>query len=249
MNGAEFFRMIVVTAVGFLGITALLGVMRRRVGWDAAEQAGMWLSLEVGIAAVIFSLLPYPLFYSVIDEMSAWRFGSLLMVGYFGWFMIRVGLNVRQFGARFPLMMWLLLVLSGIFSTMEFINAIWWSSIAPYSWGTLWLLALAGIQLIAFVCYDRTPQPKIFSTPAPRPAAPPAQHRVRGDQRADYSNLPPNDHTDYHAQSHRGAINSYRYRDERQVNAYRRSLADSTVRITPVIDRQQRPTFNRNPRP
>jgi hypothetical protein len=47
MNGAEFFRMIVVTAVGILGITALLGVMRRRVGWDAAEQAGMWLSLEV----------------------------------------------------------------------------------------------------------------------------------------------------------------------------------------------------------
>jgi hypothetical protein len=247
MNGAEFFRMIVVTAVGILGITALLGVMRRRVGWDAAEQAGMWLSLEVGIAAVIFSLLPYPLLYSVTDEMSAWRFGSLMMVAYFGWFMIRVGLNVRQFGARFPVMMWLLLVLSGIFSTMEFINAIWWSSIAPYTWGTLWLLALAGIQLIAFVCYDRTPQPKTYPAPRPVSAPTPVQHGVRGNQRTDYSNLPPNHHADDHTQSHRGANHSYRYRDERQVNAYRRALADSTVRVTP-IGQQQSPA-NRNPRP
>jgi hypothetical protein len=154
--------------------------------------------------------------------------------------MIRTGLNLRLFGANYPMVMGLLLVLSGIFSTMEFVNAIWWSSLAGYTWGVLWLLALTGVQLIAFVCYDVfSPPIAEYQTLAPADAARSSAYGVRRDS----GTGDPNSKTDYHTNDYRtgnlGTGDSYRYRDERQVNAYRRSLSDSTVRLSPTSPQRQ----------
>jgi hypothetical protein len=237
MNGAEFFRMIIMTGMGFLGVTALLGIMRKRMMWDAAERAGMWLSLEVGVAAVLFALLPYPLTYTGADELFAWRFGSLTLVMYLAWHMIRIGLNHQRFGAQYPWLMIGLLAFSAMFALMEFINAIWWGSLAGYTWGVLWLLALTGVQLIAFVCYDRQPEPQIAAA---------------------YRNLameePPDEtravHVHYHAEmtrpttvpearSMRHPSGGYRYRNDQQMDAYHRSVAEATSRLTPLHSKRR----------
>lgn len=246
MSGSEFFRMIAVTGMGLLGLTALMGIMRKRTAWDAAERAEMWLSLEVGLAVVLFALLPYPLTYIGSDEAFAWRFGSLVLVAYLIWHMIRIGLNQHRYGAQYPVVMGLLLVLSGIFSTMEFVNAVWWGSLAGYTCGVLWLLALTGIQLIAFVCYDR--QTQIHLQVHPQAAVvyyPPAAHDriggLRGDHRTGDSNRPPDAHAHDYSASHRATADHYRYRDDRQIDAYRRSITDSTVRSRPAVIEQQRP--------
>jgi hypothetical protein len=231
MNGAEFFRIIVPTAMGFIGLTALLGVLRRGKSTDAAERAGLWLSLELGLMTTIFALLPFPLFYSfdtaTTSELFVWRLGSLLLVVYLALHLFVVNDNRRRFRAQYPQLMQLLLVLSGIFLTMEFVNAIWWGSLAAYTWGVLWLLALSGIQLIAFVCYDR--QTMVFSSfTAYR--EPVAGQRVRGSERASDSNRPPVVNADYNGSSNRLSRDPYRYTDDGAVYSYRRSVSDATVR-------------------
>ncbi|HEX2622756.1 MAG TPA: hypothetical protein VHL11_21505 [Phototrophicaceae bacterium] len=266
MSGTEFFRLIVPTAMGLMGVTALMGVFRKRSGlWDAAEQAGLWLSLELGLVAVLFALLPYPLSYSFgitpETETAIWRLGSLLLVLYLIFHMFLVNEKRRRFRAQYPLVMRFLLVLSGIFLTMEFVNAIWWGSLGGYTWGVLWLVALCGIQLIAFVCYDRqTTLQNQFSTlsafvgtpvgtstgtyaavpvsaTAPASAAPgsvsnnSAGERVRGGERPGDPNRAPNRFPDHHAKGNRLNRNSYRYTDDGAVYSYRGSNSDATVRV------------------
>jgi hypothetical protein len=231
MNGTEFFKIIVPTAMGFIGLTALLGIFRRGKSLDAAERAGLWLSLELGLMTTIFALLPFPLFYSfdtaTASELFVWRLGSLLLVVYLTLHLFVVNDNRRRFRAQYPEMMRLLLVLSGIFLTMEFVNAIWWGSMAGYTWGVLWLLALSGIQLIAFVCYDR--QTTLLSGFSAY-RQPVVDQRVRGVERAGDSNRPPVANANDHGSGNRLNRDPYRYTDDNAVYSYRRSVSDATVR-------------------
>lgn len=233
MNGTEFFKMIVPTSMGFIGLTALLGVFRRGKSLDVAERAGLWLALELGLMTTIFALLPFPLFYSLdtmtASELLVWRLGSLLLVVYLALHLFAVNENRRRFRAQYPQMMRLLLVLSGIFLTMEFVNAIWWGSLAGYTWGVLWLLALSGIQLIAFVCYDR--QTMAFSRVSALPYRQPAvDQRVRGSERAGDSNRPPVVNAHDYGSGNRLNRDAYRYSDDNAVYSYRRSVSDATIR-------------------
>lgn len=259
MNGTEFFRLVVAAAMGLLGITAVVGVLRRWMQADAAARAGMWIALEVGLVTILFALLPFPLTYSAVSEMVVWRFGSLMMVLYLTVHLLTVNENRRRYRAQYPVVMRLLLVLSGIFLTMEFINAIWWGSLAGYTWGVLWLLALTGIQLIAFVVYDRQTS-TVSAQILPYRAAPvetiaqaagygnrsdPGNDardavaiRVRGGNRPGDPDGASNHHPDDYARRDSLRRERYRYTDNHSVYSYRRSVADATVRSHAALRRR-----------
>lgn len=273
-SGTEFFQMAVLTALSLLGITAILGVIRKRSHWDRAERVGLWLSLEIGLFAVLFALLPQPLNYTFGVEDVAWRFGSLALTMYFGFLVLTINSKQRQFGAQFPLVMRLLLAICVIFLTMELVNAVWWGSLAGYAFGVLWLVALAGIQFIAFVCYDRFDLQERYETitqnqPQTQPASatirqhathPPnslaggggihahsiqSADGLRSSASTGHPNGAPNNHAYQHTTG-RLPRDPNRYSNDHQSPTYGGTIADPAVRTHQNILRRGN-RGNRNP--
>ncbi|MBC8100330.1 MAG: hypothetical protein H7Y11_12870 [Armatimonadetes bacterium] len=273
MNSSEFFRMVITTALGFIGVAGLLGVFRKRMQWDSAERAGLWLALELGVMVMLFALLPYPISFAVtgattdttmngsVNEALAWRLSSLALVLYLLVHMGLVSLQRREFGAQYPGLMQALLVASGLCLVVEFANVVWWGSLAGYAGGVLWLLALCGIQVIAFVCYDRLPAVLVnHAPPAPRAQVvdnayerlrtDPAHRRMRGGVSANHPDPAPDRNTDPNAQPNRAGNwlgrPTNRFSDDSAVNRHRGTLPDPTVRRG--IHRNRRPGDHRTGR-
>lgn len=178
MNGSEFFIPAAIAGVFLGGFTGLISISRK---WDAAEKTGIQLALELCLFTTILALLPYPLYY-LGDEIFALRISSMAMALFVGVEIGRVYKGTTLFGSNWPTV--LLLALSGIFLTMEFINAIAWNSLGVYIAGLLWIVLLSGIQFIAFVIYDR--QDRLRAAQHRHPV------RVRGVGETGYPNNAPN---------------------------------------------------------
>jgi hypothetical protein len=162
LTGVEFFYSVMALGIAFAGFTGTIALLRKRnelrVVWDNAERAGLSLSLELGVFAVVFALLPFPLFYWGRTENFAWRLSSMALALFFGFQMLKTITRARQYEVRWPTLMNGLVVLTGLVIAAEFVNAVWWSSLAVYTAGLLWVLTLCGIQFIAIVSYDRQNQ-------------------------------------------------------------------------------------------
>jgi hypothetical protein len=154
MNGSEFFIPVAISGVFLAGFTGLIAINRKMPSWDVAEQLSVRFSLEFCLFATLFALLPYPLYY-LGDETFALRISSMAMALFLGVEISRIRHYSRKFGSHWSFTMVLLLALSTIFLTIEFVNALVWNSLAGYTAGLLWIVLLAGIQFIAFIIYNK----------------------------------------------------------------------------------------------
>jgi hypothetical protein len=172
------FHTTILLGTAFAGLIGIIGALRRHTPDCPADRASLRVSLTFCVGAVLFAFVPDPLFEALVPEMIVWRLNSLLLAVFFVYQMVRAGRYARTFGMRFPRTMIFLLVVSGIFVTIELVNSLWWSAPAPYVLGVMWLTVLAGVQFVAFATYDHS---------RPDPAARidyPARGRVWRDRAA-----------------------------------------------------------------
>lgn len=235
MPGQEFFYAVLFSAVGLFGFGGLMAARQRQLRWNVADAANLRIGLEYGLCAAVFALLPFPLYYLLGVSVTIWHLSSFLLVCFMLVESIRIFYNIQALRMRWPLAMIAFLVFSAIFLTIELINTLWWGSLGVYAGGLLWILGVAGVQLVAFVCYARPPF-------AARYGSQPGRYAVRGfltdrvhtdrlrsDHAAGYPNSPANG-------------NAHTYRDPIQ-HAGRQQHADrnpvNRARVThrgPVTD-------------
>jgi hypothetical protein len=156
MPGNEFFFAVLVFGGAILGFGGLAGLRLKQRRWNGVEARGLRFALEFGLFTAVFALVPFVLFYLFSFETVVWRLSSLLLAAFLGTEMVRIAYQVWRFGALWPATTTLLLVFSGILLTIEGVNVLWWGALVGYAIGLLWIVILAGTQLIAFVCYDRS---------------------------------------------------------------------------------------------
>lgn len=155
MPGRDFLFAVMFVGAGFFGFGGLIGLRHRQAQWTLPDAINLRLALEYSLAAVIFALLPFPLYYIFGVKAVIWGLSSFLLALFLMTQTGRVFYHANLLTLRWPLVTILLLVLSVIFLTIEFVNTLRWSSMAGYAWGLLWILGVAGVQFVAFICYER----------------------------------------------------------------------------------------------
>jgi len=180
------------------GSVAGVKARSKRGGWGPAERDSMRIALEFSLFTMIFALLPLLLAYMLQDRAALWMIASIMMVIFLAAELARIILLAQEYGIRWPLVTASLLVLSVILLTIELVNVFWWQALPAYAVGVGWLFLLAGVQTIAFVCYDRIPTLDNKIHPANPPDA--AFHgamgqRMRRDHHADHPHQPPDSRT------------------------------------------------------
>ena len=159
LSGGPFLVLAMILALGIFGFCGLAGLRYKSARWDRAEREDWRLAMEFSGAAMLFSLLPF-LYHRLFEyESVVWRLASLTLALYLFALIGRIYYKAGLYGARSPLALWTLLVLSAIMLTIEFANMIWEHRMSLYGGGVLWLLFLSGVQFVAFVIYDGNPEP------------------------------------------------------------------------------------------
>jgi hypothetical protein len=237
LTGGLFFVVVMILGLGVFGFCGLAGLHYKRATWDYAERDGWRLAMEFSLASVAFALIPF-LFEQMFDyESVVWRLASFTLAVFLFVEIGKIYYKANLYGARSPLIMGTLLVLSGIMLTIEFANMFWEHSMPFYASGVLWLLFLSAIQFIAFVAYDGHPnsnEPKIRSVGKIEYG----HHgvlakRVRRQHRA----VDPNGATNGYTYVHRDPVNYARRQRYSNTlanavarNANRRSVANASTR-------------------
>ena len=158
MKGEGFLLCIAQVGLTFAGFAGLIGVFRpSEKKWIPQEIAGLSLILEHTFAAVLLSLLPFPLFY--LAETRMWSGCSFLMSAFFiveavhQW-RKKIKLDKKGFPPRRPKLLYLTFVVpSLILFLLELINGFRWMLPSVYMFGLLWLLIAAGVQFLLFVSF------------------------------------------------------------------------------------------------
>jgi hypothetical protein len=229
MFGEAFFFITIIVGTLLFSAGGLAGLQRKRM--SRAEIAGLRLLLELSLGVVVLALVPDVLFFFFTLPGIVWRLASFAIAMFLLVEVGRVIEKTRALGAHWPVTMIFLLVLSGIMLTIELINMLWWSSLAGYTAGLLWILTLAGIQFIAFVCYDPV-APKRYSIQSVV-SADSHYRQLQRNHRSDRANGPPFRHTDRDSQAigdHRSQHHTHRLAFTRTRNGYGRTVANPTIR-------------------
>ncbi len=231
---AAYFYGIVVLGMLLAGFSALVGL---RAIVDGDRRPGLRrvlrLAVELGVAAALFALLPFVLSYLHDSDGFAWRTGSLLLALYGGWVTWRLWRLKR--GAGLSLIA--LLVFCAVFLTIEAVNAVWWSSLALYAGGLLWITALDGLLFIALVTYAHAPTHATRPDPGLADAAIERMRRQRIAGDPDGTAQPYRNVHDYRLESRRPDFhrlgrdpNRYSAADRDPGPAHDRSLTDRALR-------------------
>lgn len=239
MPGQEFFYAVLFSAVGLFGFGGLMAVRQRQTRWNTAEAASLRIGLEYALSAAVFALLPFPLYYLLGVSVTIWHLTSFLLVCFMLVESARIFYNMQALRPGWPAAMGAFIVFSALFLTIELVNTVWWGSLGIYAGGLLWILGVAGVQLVAFVCYARPPF-------AARQESQSGQYavrglftervytdRLRGDHAPGYSN----GSAHLNAYAHHDAIQHagrQQHADRHPVNrarvAHRRTVTDGFVR-------------------
>lgn len=252
MERMTVFLILLLVALGLLTVQMLAAVHRYLFGrFDRIGGVNLSVAMEFTLGAVILSVLPF-LLVAVLgeDTPSAWGAGSFVLGLFLLLQIVRIYAKMNALGARWPLVMATLLVLTGGMLALEWVNAFRWSSLAWYVYGLVWILVVAALQWIAFAAYDA---PHDDHTPgaspdagSPAPPADPGYHgllpeRLRRERRAAHPDRPAN----HYANPHRDPIAAakreryaHRYPFTRTHTRAGRAVPDSAVR--PDADRRSR---------
>jgi len=191
--------------------------------WPAAERDTLRIALELSLFTMLLALLPLLLAATMIDAETLWVLSSVMFTVFLAAQLARVMDKMREHGVRWPVVSGLLLVLSVFLLTIEVINVLWWRAGIAYAAGLVWLLLLAGVQTIAFICYERLPTvDNDINDIHPTHAYEPGYHGIMGQR------LRRHHHTNY---THRPPDSSTnRYRDPVQYARSQRHLNRSRSR-------------------
>ncbi|PJF21121.1 MAG: hypothetical protein CUN56_12710 [Phototrophicales bacterium] len=140
--------------IGFFIFAGITTLRFKQVRWTDADRSGLRLALEFSLFVIILSLIPMILDVIFAFEDVVWGVASLILAITMLIAIAQIISNTIRYGAHQPSVMISLLVLSGILLTIEFANVLLWESPGLYLGGLLWLLALSGIQSIAFLLYE-----------------------------------------------------------------------------------------------
>ena len=223
MPALEFFVLVMFVGIVLLGFGGMVGWRVRQSTNNVEERYNLRLTLELSLFTVVFALLPFPLVYlfSAV-ELLAWQFASLGIATFLGLEIMRIYYKGQIYRVRWTFSLISLLVLSGIFLTIELLNGLMWASLAVYTWGLLWLLTLSGIQFISFVLYEKAVRSRNTNT---------AFQQLQRDGGTDYSNGAP----DYQPNRYRDPVEyakrqryAHRFPIAHSARPNRRSFTDST---------------------
>lgn len=199
MNAYQFFIPSMFLGLLLLGFGGLAGLHAWRIRqyhyWDEVERTGLRWLLEFSLAAVVFALLPFPLYLLLGDGSGAfvWGISSLLLSGFMGAMIARITYKSQRYQANWPLMVVSLLVLSAILLTIEVVNVFWWRALGVYAMGVFWILTLSGIQFVIFITYERHPIPQHHPIGTVT-----ADNRVQRNDAANYPNGTANGYSHVH---------------------------------------------------
>jgi hypothetical protein len=160
MKGESFLLTIAQIALALAGFAGIIGAFRQAEReWKPQEIAGLQLMLEHTFAAVLFALLPFPLFFVLSLQIKVWSIASSLLAGFLILeFIIQrrriILLSVRGAAPRRSSgLKYFFFPPTAIFAVIQVVNAYWWHSLSGYSWGLLWLLVAPSIQFFHFVLH------------------------------------------------------------------------------------------------
>jgi hypothetical protein len=165
MHGDNFLLAIGRIALTFVGFASVVSLMRHTGrSWLPQEVRGIKLMFEFDLAVVFFSLLPFPILYSLGEhrETTLWRIASSALVvwlAYALWFHWR---NYRRASPppRHPgLFRWAFVLPMIAVLLLEIFAAVRRPSLAAYAWGLLWLLVPPVVQFGIFIKHFGEPEP------------------------------------------------------------------------------------------
>jgi hypothetical protein len=200
LTGQEYLCLVLLIAATLFALGTVTGMRQKPTQWDAVAGLNLRISLEFSLSAVLFALVPFPLYHLFRLELVVWGLGSLLLALVLLVEIGRIYYKMNVLGARWPFIMATLLVLTSVVFTVEVVNFLWWNGLAGYAYGLLWLLIVAGLQLIAFIAYDAPLVERDEATFAAHRLENDPRYghhgllpeRLRRERRADHSNRAPN---------------------------------------------------------
>ena len=138
-------------SVAFVGFSALVGVFRGSQG--QLGEIRMMFMIELGLIALVFSLLPHVFAYFGVSLQQIWRISSGLLAAVFVQEIVRMVLEVRKLsddGRRLqaPRFTWAMVLGVGLVAVALAVNAIGWPSAPSFSvyfLGIFWLLLNSSI--------------------------------------------------------------------------------------------------------
>jgi hypothetical protein len=159
MRGADFLLCIAQVGLTFAGFAGLIGVFRPSEGkWIPQEVAGLSFILHHTLAAVVLSLLPFPLLALEYSETRVWTVSGSL-VGLFllaetSWQWHEVTRLTRAgYPPRRPKALYLTFFVSFLLTASTLYSVCYGGVEAVYKLGLLWLLVASGIQFLYFVSF------------------------------------------------------------------------------------------------
>lgn len=145
---------LVFAGIGFFTLGGVTALRFKQVRWTDADKTGLRLALEFSLFVVVLGLIPPILDAIFAYDTIVWGVSSMVLAIVMLIAISQIVVNTNRYGAHQPSVMISLLVLSGILLTIELVNVLLWESPGIYIGGLLWLLALSGIQSIAFLLYE-----------------------------------------------------------------------------------------------
>lgn len=143
----------IVYAAGILA----LNFAKRGQKLSVPERTGRRFAVEQALALVGFSMLPL-ISDALLGESSLrgafLRLESLFLAGFILANLIRLVNRWRRFGVQSWPIAIIILVISSIFSTIELINAVWWSQESLYAYGLACLVIITALQITAVTAYE-----------------------------------------------------------------------------------------------
>jgi hypothetical protein len=160
MQGEEVLMTIVDLALGLIGLSSIVTALRRsrEKSWSVPEINGLVFLAVMAVGAIIFSLLPFPLFYMEMSDRQAFAiaaavyclFGFAVVLG----FAYRA--RTRGFPSRRPWVFNLFAILSVAVIIMMGLLALGVISegiVGFYLFGVMWMLVLALVQFLTFLSF------------------------------------------------------------------------------------------------
>lgn len=201
------------TTVLIIGIvyTACIGALnfaKRGQKLPMPERTGQRFALEQALALVIFSALPLisdAIMGEGVLRGAFLRLESLFLAGFILANLIRLVNRWRRFGVQsWPLAI-IILVISSIFSTIELINAVWWSEDSLYVYGLVSLVVITALQITAVTAYETSTVQSALPHPHGALWRRALDGRLWRKRAADHSDITPKPDADvdHHRISHR----------------------------------------------
>jgi len=155
MHGENFLLAVARIALTFVTFAGIINLLRHGAdkSWSKNETFGLKLMVRFDLGATFFALLPFPLFYTLRNELVVWRLSGILLTVFLSFSLV---VEVAQYrSARNPrhpqLFRWLFSLPMILAIGIEAWSATFLPSLAVYSWGLLWLLIPPTVQFLIYL--------------------------------------------------------------------------------------------------